>query len=234
MGKFKILIVDDDKKITALLSDYFAKENIFVSILNRGDDVISQIRLNPPDAVILDIMLPGKDGLTICNEIRYFSKVPILIISAKIDEIDRLLGLELGADDYICKPFSPREVVARTKSVLRRYRPEPVEDQFIVGDLKVNSDCHKAIVGECDLHLTPNEFELLKAMVSRPGRVFTRSDLVSKMQGYDFDGYERTVDSHIKNLRKKIDEVLPGNNIIQTVYGVGYSVNAPHSAHSAK
>jgi two-component system response regulator BaeR len=234
MGKPKILIVDDDRKITGILSDYLNHENFKTTVLNSGDVVISEIRHNPPDAILLDLMLPGKDGLTLCKEIRSFSKVPILIISAKIDEIDRLLGLEIGADDYICKPFSPREVVARTKAILRRYYPEPVEEQFVAGNLKIDPSGHKAIVGESDLHLTPNEFELLKALVSHPGRVFTRSDLVFKIQGYDSDGDDRAIDSHIKNLRKKMDDVLPGNHIIQTVYGVGYSINVPQSAHSAE
>jgi two-component system, OmpR family, response regulator BaeR len=233
MGKRKILIVEDDKKIAELLSDYLEQANFNVSILKRGDTVISEVRLNPPDVILLDIMLPGKDGMTICREIRSFSKVPILMLTAKVEEIDRLLGLELGADDYICKPFSPREVVARIKAVLRRSNPEPAEERLIAGPITINPDSHKATVGEADLRLTPNEFELLKVLVSRPGRVFTRSDLVSKIQGYDFDGYDRTIDSHIKNLRKKIDELLPGNKIIQTVYGIGYSFSVPQSGNSA-
>ena len=229
MGKRKILIVEDDKKIAELLADYLEQSNFNVSILKRGDTVISEVRLNPPDAILLDIMLPGKDGMTICREIRAFSKVPILMLTAKVEEIDRLLGLELGADDYICKPFSPREVIARIKAVLRRSNPEPAEEKLTAGPITINPDSHKASVGDSDLRLTPNEFELLKVLVSRPGRVFTRSDLVSKIQGYDFDGYDRTIDSHIKNLRKKIDELLPGNKIIQTVYGIGYSFSVPQS-----
>ena len=192
------------------------------------------MHLNPPDVILLDLMLPGKDGLTICREIRSFSKVPILILTAKVEEIDRLLGLELGADDYISKPFSPREVVARIKAVLRRSNLEPVEKILVAGPITINPDSHKATVGDSDLRLTPNEFELLKVMVSRPGRVFTRSDLVSKVQGYDSDGYNRTIDSHIKNLRKKVNERIPGNNIIQTIYGIGYSVNVPLPANATE
>lgn len=233
MGKRKILVVEDDKKIAELLNDYLEQANFNVSILKRGDTVVSEVRLNPPDVILLDLMLPGKDGMTICREIRAFSKVPILMLTAKVEEIDRLLGLELGADDYICKPFSPREVVARIKAVLRRSNPEPEEKMFIAGPITINPDSHKATVGEADLRLTPNEFELLKVLISRPGRVFTRSDLVSKIQGYDFEGYVRTIDSHIKNLRKKIDELLPGNKIIQTVYGIGYSFNIPQSDKAA-
>jgi two-component system, OmpR family, response regulator BaeR len=232
MGKRKILIVEDDKKIAELLSDYLEQANFNVSILKRGDTVVSEVRLNPPDVILLDIMLPGKDGMTICREIRAFSKVPILMLTAKVEEIDRLLGLELGADDYICKPFSPREVVARIKAVLRRSNPEPTEERLIAGPIAINPESHKATAGDADLRLTPNEFELLKVLISRPGRVFTRSDLVSKIQGYDFDGYDRTIDSHIKNLRKKIDELLPGNKIIQTVYGIGYSFSVPSSGNA--
>jgi len=171
--------------------------------------------------------------MTICREIRSFSNVPILMLSAKVDEIDRLLGLELGADDYICKPFSPRELLARIKAVLRRSNPEPSELRLIAGPITIDPDNHKATAGEADLRLTPNEFELLKVLISRPGRVFTRSDLVSKIQGYNFDGYDRIIDSHIKNLRKKVDELLPGNKIIQTVYGIGYSLSVPQSGNIA-
>jgi len=223
----RILIVEDDKKIVEILSDYLKQENFRVSTLNRGDSVTSEVHINPPDIILLDLMLPEKDGLTICREIRSFSNVPILIISAKVEEIDRLLGLEFGADDYICKPFSPREVVARIKAILRRVYPDPVETSLIAGPIALNPDGHRATIKESDLNLTPNEFELLKVLISRPGRVFTRSDIVSKVQGCSFDGSERAIDCHIKNLRKKVDELLPGNKIIQTIYGVGYAVNVP-------
>jgi two-component system, OmpR family, response regulator BaeR len=224
--KMRVLIVEDDKKIAEILSDYLEKENFSVSILNSGDLVISKVRQSPPDAVLLDLMLPGKDGLSICREIRSFSKVPILIISAKVEEIDRLLGLEMGADDYICKPFSPREVVARIKTVLRRVYYEPSEETLRLGPISINPKSHTATVGDSVIHLTPDEFELLKFLLSRPDYVFSRSDIVFKVLGHNFDGSDRTVDSHIKNLRKKIDEVLPGKEIIQTVYGVGYKISS--------
>jgi two-component system, OmpR family, response regulator BaeR len=226
----KILIIEADDKITSLLDDYLKQANFSFSTLTRVDKVISEVDLNRPDLILLDNMLPDKDGLSICREIRSFSRVPVIIISARSDEIDRLLGLEFGADDYICKPFSPREVIARVKSILRRFYPEPQEEKLTAGPITVNPDSHSARVGETDLHLTPNEFELLKVLVSRPGRVFTRSDLVSKIQGYDFDGCNRTIDTHVKNLRKKVDGLLPGSRIIQTIYGIGYSVNVPQSA----
>jgi len=227
MTKRRILIIEDDKKISGLLKDYLQQEDFDVSILYSGETVVSDVRIDPPDIILLDLMLPGKDGITICREIRSFSGVPILIITAKVEEIDRLLGLELGADDYICKPFSPREVVARVKAVLRRSKPELAEEKMVVGPIEIDAESHRVKIGEADLALTPNEFGLLKVLMSRPGRVFTRGDLISKIQGYDFDGYNRTIDSHIKNLRKKIDDYLPGQKIIHTVYGIGYRLNIP-------
>jgi two-component system response regulator BaeR len=227
MTKRKILIVEDDKKISGLLKDYLQQEDFDVSILYSGETVVSDVRIDPPDIILLDLMLPGKDGITICREIRSFSSVPILIITAKVEEIDRLIGLELGADDYICKPFSPREVVARVKAVLRRSNPELAEEKMVVGPIEIHPESHRVKIGEADLALTPNEFGLLKVLMSRPGRVFTRGDLISKIQGYDFDGYNRTIDSHIKNLRKKIDDCLPGQKIIHTVYGIGYRLIIP-------
>ncbi len=222
MANRNILIVEDDAKIAELLRDYLINAGYSVSILNDGSGVIYEVRKNEPDAIVLDLMLPGKDGLTICREIRSFSRVPILILTAKIEEIDRLTGLETGADDYICKPFSPKEVIARIKAILRRACPE---EKFVAGPVTIHLDSYIAKVDGSVIHLTPNEFELLKTLVARPGCIFTRSDLVSRIQGYDYEGYERTIDSHIKNLRKKIEEVIPGKEIIKTVYGIGYSFN---------
>lgn len=233
MGKRRILIVEDDKKIADLLSDYLKQTDFNVSILDRGDKAVSEVRLNTPDMILLDLILPEKDGFTICREIRSFSRVPILIISAKVEEIDRLLGLELGADDYICKPFSPREVVARVKAILRRVYPDPEEEVLAAGPIAIAPERHKATIGESDLRLTPIEFELLKIFISRPDRIFQRSDLISRIQGYNYDGYGRTIDTHIKNLRKKINEHIPGNNIIQTIYGFGYSFRSSQIANIA-
>jgi len=226
MANHKVLIVEDDKRIAELLRDYLIQSNYDVSVLNNGAGVIYEVRQNPPDAILLDLMLPGKDGLTICKEIRSFSRVPILILTAKVEEIDRLIGLELGADDYICKPFSPKEVVARIKAILRRSTPE---ERLVAGPITIKSESHTVIIKGSTVRLTPIEFELLKILISRPHFVFTRSDLVSKIQGYDFDGYDRTIDSHIKNLRKKISQILPGEDIIESVYGIGYKFRLPHS-----
>jgi len=222
MTSHRILIVEDDERIAELLRDYLVNANYHVSMLTTGNGVIYEVRKNLPDAILLDLMLPGKDGLTICKEIRTFSRVPILMLTAKVEEIDRLIGLEVGADDYICKPFSPKEVVARIKAVLRRSIPET---RFIAGPITINLDSHLVQVEGSDLRLTRNEFDLLKILVSRPGYVFTRSDLISKIQGFDFEGYDRAIDSHIKNLRKKLEDIVPGREIIKTVYGIGYSLS---------
>jgi len=158
----------------------------------------------------------------VCREIRKFSSVPIIMITAKVEEIDRLLGLELGADDYICKPFSPREVVARVKAVLRRARPEQDETILSKGPILLNEETRQVMVNRQELKLTPSEFKLLKVMMAHPNRVFSRNDLVNLVQGYEFEGYDRTIDTHIKNLRKKIAVLLPDKEIITSIYGEGY------------
>ena len=222
-----ILIVEDEEKIAGLLCDYLNAAGFRTSVQNNGDRVIAQVKKDPPNLILLDIMLPGKDGMQLCREIRQFSNVPIIMITARVEEVDRLLGLELGADDYICKPFSTREVVARVRAVFRRVHAEPREDHLVVGSISLNDETHQVMINKKVLNLTPNEFGLLKIMMSRPNRVFSRSELISRVQGYEFEGYDRTIDTHIKNLRKKIARWLPGQEIISTVYGVGYKFNAP-------
>jgi two-component system response regulator BaeR len=228
--KQKILVVEDDQKIALLLKDYLGQEGFKVSILHRGDEVLPELRANPADLILLDILLPGDDGISVFSKIRAVSNIPILFLTAKVEDADRLLGFELGADDYICKPFLPREVVARVKAVLRRTYSHYVDEKLVAGTIVVNSTSHKAYIDEKDLHLTPIEFELLKLMASRPDQVFTRSDLIETVQGSDFEGYDRTIDSHISNLRKKISKKLPGQKIIHTVYGIGYSFSTPRES----
>ena len=217
-----ILIVEDEEKIASLLCDYLKEAGFRTSTQNNGDRVIAQIKKDPLDLILLDIMLPGKNGMELCREIRQFSNIPIIMITARVEEIDRLLGLELGADDYICKPFSPREVVARVKAIFRRLHAEPKTHNLVVGSISLDDKTHQVMIAKQLLNLTPNEFGLLKIMMSQPNRVFSRSELINRVQGYDFEGYDRTIDSHIKNLRKKIAEKLPGQEIISTVYGIGY------------
>jgi two-component system response regulator BaeR len=221
-----ILIVEDEEKIASLLCDYLKAAGFRTSTQNSGDRVIAQIKKDPSDLILLDIMLPGKNGMELCREIRQFSNIPIIMITARVEEIDRLLGLELGADDYICKPFSPREVVARVKAIFRRLHAEPPAHNLIIGSISLDDKTHQVMIDKQVLNLTPNEFGLLKIMMSQPNRVFSRSDLINRVQGYDFEGYDRTIDSHIKNLRKKIAQKLPGQEIISTVYGVGYKFSA--------
>jgi two-component system response regulator BaeR len=223
-----ILVVEDEEKITRLLCDYLQAAGFRTSTQADGDRVIVQVKKDLPDLILLDIMLPGMDGMELCREIRKFSNVPIIMITARVEEIDRLLGLELGADDYICKPFSPREVVARAKAVFRRVHAEPQAQahNLVVGSISLDDKTHQVTVGKQVLNLTPNEFGLLKIMMTRPNRVFSRSELINRVQGYDFEGYDRTIDTHIKNLRKKIAQKLPGQEIISTVYGIGYKFSA--------
>jgi len=217
-----ILVVEDEIKIAGILQDYLVRAGYQVACLDRGDLVVSYVRQKQPGLILLDIMLPGMDGIEVCRELRKFSDIPIIMITARVEEIDRLLGLELGADDYICKPFSPREVVARVKAVLRRVYAPPAEKTLMVGEVSLIPETHQALVGGHELKLTPCEFNLLKTLLSQPNRIFSRYELINIVQGYDFEGYERTIDSHIKNLRKKIAEYLPGKGVINTIYGVGY------------
>jgi len=227
MANEDILIVEDETKLARLLGDYLRKAGYGVDFMDRGNGVAERVRSKQPGLILLDIMLPGMDGMEVCREIRKFSSVPIIMLTARVEEVDRLLGLELGADDYICKPFSPREVVARVKAVLRRSRPQPPAKRVQMGPLVLDEDTRQVTVRDRELGLTPHEFGLLKALMGRPERVFTRTELLDKVQGYQFEGYDRTIDTHVKNLRKKIAEYLPGQDVIRTVYGVGYKFTPP-------
>jgi len=224
MNEKDILIVEDEVKIANILKDYLVKEGYAVSVMNRGDSVVQYVKENPPDLILLDLMLPGMDGTEICREIRKFSKIAIIMITAKIEEADRIIGLEIGADDYICKPFSPREVVARVKAVMRRLYSQYTEKMLSLGPVLLNEETRQITVNGILLRLTPTEFDLLKLMLKRPGRVFSRTELIDQVQGYSFEGYDRTVDSHIKNLRKKISAHYSEQEIIHSVYGVGYKI----------
>ena len=226
MAHESILIVEDERKLADLLRDYLSEAGYTVSWLDRGDRVVSRIKQDPPALVLLDIMLPGIDGTEVCREIRNFSKIPILMITAREEEVDRIIGLELGADDYICKPFSPREVVARVKAVLRRAYSDPETTRLAVGPISLDETTRRVSVVEQVLNLTPCEFGLLIILMAHPGRVFSRSELLDKVQGYQFEGYDRTIDTHIKNIRKKIAEKLPGRDVIHTVYGIGYKFDS--------
>jgi two-component system response regulator BaeR len=220
MSEQRILIVEDEPKIAALLADYLqAKGGYRTHVLDRGDVVLAHFRAEPPDLVLLDLMLPGLDGIEVCKQIRAESDVPVIMVTARVDEIDRLLGLELGADDYICKPFSPREVVARVKAVLRRAggAGTPSADR-----VQIDEERFLASWGGKRLNLTPVEFALLKTLAAHPGRVFSRDQLMNDMYSDYRVVSDRAVDTHIKNLRRKLAESGDGREVIESVYGLGY------------
>ena len=221
-----ILIVEDEKKIAELLRDYLKQAGFDIHILTRGDKVIPWIKNNSLDLILLDLMLPGMNGIEVCRDIRKFSQIPIIMITAQTEEIDRLLGLELGADDYISKPFSPREVVARVKAVLRRVgQSSSAGNEIKAIGIRLNAETHQIWINEQEVSFTPVEFGLLKVFISNSERVFSREELLNKVQGYDFVGYDRTIDTHVKNLRKKLSK-HGIDNAIFSVYGVGYRLKS--------
>jgi len=227
MSNRHILVVEDETKLAALLKDYLERADYRVTCVERGDQVISFAKRHDLDLILLDLMLPGMDGMEVCRELRKISTVPVIMITARVEEIDRLLGLELGADDYICKPYSPREVVARVKAVLRRTHAQPSEKRLSSGGIELNQDTHQVWIMGNEIKLTPSEFKLLRVVMAHPGRVFSRAELVNLVQGYEFEGYERTIDSHIKNLRKKIAAAGMESDVILSVYGEGYKLCPP-------
>lgn len=227
----KVLIVDDEDKIRELVKLYLIKESFQVDEYSTGEQVVSLVKSNLYDLIILDLMLPGIDGLTICKEIRKFSRIPIIMLTAKGDEIDRVIGLEVGADDYIVKPFSPRELVARVKAVLRRtiselVLPDTISSNLVFADLEINPDFRTVVVKGKEVSLTPREFDLLLYMAKSPGKAFTREKLLENVWGYDYFGDLRTVDTHINRLRDKLS-AEGARQQIATVWGVGYKFEVP-------
>lgn len=221
----KVLVVDDDKKIVDLIKLYLERDGYKVLTAYDGKEALEQARERRPDLIILDLMLPELDGLDVCRFLRAESDVPIIMLTAKTMEEDKLLGLDMGADDYVSKPFSPRELVARVRAVLRRAQLEPKGPaEMTVGDLTIRFPDHEVIVAGSAVQLTPSEFKLLVALVREPGRVFSRLELIDEAFGYDFEGFERTVDVHIMNLRKKLERESNRTCNIRTVYGVGYKL----------
>jgi len=217
----KILIVEDEAKLANLLADYLRASGFESFSLANGTEAVPWIREHRPDLVLLDLMLPGRDGMEICREVRTFSQVPIIMVTAKVEEIDRLLGLELGADDYICKPFSPREVVARVKAVLRRVHDgKAIQAHGLVLD----EQRYRATLHGHDLGLTAVEFKLLQVLAGNPGRIYGRQQLMEKIYPDDRFVSDRTIDGHIKKLRRKIESADPEAKLIHSVYGVGYKL----------
>ena len=219
----KILVVDDELEIVKLVRAYLERAGFAVVTAREGREALAVFRHERPQLVILDLNLPGMDGLDVCRTLRRDSEVPIIMLTARIEEPDRLIGLELGADDYIVKPFSPREVVARVRTILRRAEGTPPRPQVVsASNVTVDLLRHTATVKGKELDLTTMEFNLLALLVEHPGQVFTRQQLLEQMEGIAYEAYERTIDVHIKNLRKKLGDDCEDSRFIETVRGVGY------------
>ena len=222
-----ILVIEDEVKIARLVRDYLENAGYRVLVATRGDEGLALARTERPDLIVLDLMLPGLDGLELCRKVRQSSQVPIIMVTARAEEADKLIGLELGAVDYITKPFSPRELVARVRAVLRRARGGEAPPELLrAGDLALDVAAHAVTLSGQPVQLTPTEFALLETLMRSPGRVFSRLQLLEQALGEAYEGYERTVDAHIKNLRQKIEPDPKNPRYIITVYGVGYRLDA--------
>jgi len=222
----RILVVDDDKQIVRLVQSYLEQAGYAVLTAYDGATALRTIRTERPDLVVLDLMLPDQDGWSITRTVRADASqasLPIIMLTARIEDTDKIVGLEIGADDYIAKPFNPRELVARVRAVLRRGSGAPAQSRVIeLGALRIDLDRHAVTRAGQALDVTPTEFDLLKVLMEYPGHAFTRAELIEKGLGYTYDGLDRGIDSHIKNLRKKIEPDPVNPTYIQTVYGVGY------------
>ncbi|SEH09100.1 response regulator [Candidatus Venteria ishoeyi] len=230
MASRQILIVEDEPKLASLLADYLKQASFIPHILDNGLSVIPWLKNQPVDLILLDLMLPGRDGIELCREIRSFSQVPIIMTTARVEEIDRLLGLELGADDYICKPYSPREVVARVKAIFRRldYVHQTTTDSTDPKPtFSIDATAYQICFQQQSLDLTPAEFRLLKVLAEHPDKVYSRAQLLDHVYEDNRIVTDRTVDTHIKNLRKKLANIQPGLEIIHSIYGVGYKLVLP-------
>jgi len=214
-----VLVVEDEPKLAALVADYLKADGFAAHIIGDGLEVVPWVRGNSPDLILLDLMLPGRDGLEICRDLRAFTDVPIVMVTARVEEIDRLVGLDAGADDYVCKPFSMRELVARVKAILRRGRGAAA-----VPGLALDEARHVAELDGKPLDLTPVEFRLLAMLAAAPGKVFSRASLLERLYPDHRVVADRTVDAHVKNLRKKLAELRPGEDPLPSIYGVGYKL----------
>lgn len=227
----RILVVDDDKQIVRLVKTYLEEANYSVLAAYDGEDALRVIRHERPDLIVLDIQLPGKDGWEITQTLRAqenLKTIPILMLTARIEDTDKILGLELGADDYLTKPFNPREVVARVRAILRRSGAPTANPRVVQhGALRLDLDQHRFTLHDEIVELTPTEFALLKTFMENPRHAFTRQELIERSMGYAYEGLDRTLDSHIKNLRRKIEMDASDPRYIETVFGVGYRFRAP-------
>jgi two-component system response regulator BaeR len=222
----RIAIVEDEAELAELSADYLRNAGHEVSIFNRGDTALAALRQHMPNLLVLDLMLPGMDGISLCRSVRQFSDVPIIMVTARSEEVDRLIGLEMGADDYLCKPFSPRELVARVRAILRRLGPAPLPDPEHKL-YEIDEACQRILIKGTALELTPSEFRLLTTLIRRAGQVFSRAQLLDCANPEGLDVTDRAIDSHIKNLRKKLARFFPEAEVINSVYGVGYRLEWP-------
>lgn len=223
----KVLVIDDDQNVLELVKLYGEREGFTVIGISDGNLTLPVFEREKPDVVVLDIMLPGKDGLTLCRELRAIRMVPIIMLTAKGEEADRVLGLEMGADDYVSKPFSPRELMARIKAVLRRTQTidNAMDGQLKYPGLDIQADTRRVLINDEDIRVTPREFDLLYYLAQNPRRIFTREELLLAVWGFDYFGDERTVDVHIRRLRKKL--AVLSHDYLTTVWGVGYQFTPP-------
>ncbi len=216
-----ILIVEDDPEIAKVLALYMTQAGFTSDHLDNGLAAIERVRQAPPNLMLLDLNIKGADGLKVCREVRGFSTMPIIMVTGRVEEIDRLLGLEWGADDYICKPFSPREVVARVNTVLRRAGTPPPSAVKSIG-MEIDDEAQRVLFGGRRVELTPTEFRLFSLLAARPGRIYDRAQILDLAFPDGHDVSDRVIDSHIKNIRRKIAAVLPGVEVVHSVYGIGY------------
>ncbi|MCM0759549.1 MULTISPECIES: response regulator transcription factor [Sporomusa] len=225
MVQNSVLLVDDDAKLVKLLKIYFEKDGFIAYTAADGIDALMAVRDHRPDILVLDLMMPGIDGWEVCRRLRKDNDIPIIMLTARDEESDRLVGLELGADDYVTKPFSPKEVVARAKAILRRTNRAVLRKEAIkIGGLTIDMDSYQVSRDGQVVELTPTEFKIVELLATNPGKVYSRLQIAEQVHGYTFEGYERTIDAHIKNLRRKLEANPKEPVYIQTVYGMGYKL----------
>ena len=218
-----VLVVEDEIEIARVVRDYLRNAGFEVIVVGDGGSAVASVRSAKPDLLVLDLGLPGRDGLDVAREIRRWSDTPIVMLTARGDETDRVVGLEIGADDYVVKPFSPKELVARVRAVLRRTRTAARGDEIVrAGDVEIDTAKMRVSVGDTQVDLTPTEFQLLATLAREPGRVFTRSQLLDAVHGVAIESYERAIDAHVKNIRRKIEPTPSSPRYVVTVHGVGY------------
>lgn len=228
----RVLVVEDETTLANVLADYLSAAGYNAHQLYRGDEAVEWVKEHRPHLILLDLMLPGLDGIEVCKQVRAFAETPIIMTTARVDEVDRLVGLELGADDYICKPYSPREVVARVKAVLRRVSAaSAVSAASNTADVHLDERTLRVQVFNACVQLTAVEFSLLATLVSQPGRIYSRSQLMDRIYSDHRVVSDRTIDSHVKKLRKKLGEVPGGEELVHSVYAVGYRYEAPAGNH---